>query len=485
MASLAFCSASELARALRTGSVSSLELTDYFIARIEEHDADVNAVVVRDFERAREAARQRDDDRSAGKAQGPLHGVPMTIKESYNIAGLPTTWGFSEFKGNIADSDSFAVERFKEAGAVFLGKTNVPVALGDLQSYNPIYGMTGNPFCLDRTPGGSSGGAAAALAAGLTGLEAGSDIGGSIRNPAHFCGVYGHKPTWGVVPPQGHALPGSSASPDIAVCGPLARSAEDLALAMSIMSGPEPLDQPGWQLSLPKPTRRTLADFRVAIWPTDEMCPVASEVAERSVMLGETLSKLGATVSDTARPQFDFASAHATYLSLLNSIMGASLGSEQRAAAEAAARASDPDDRSNAIVAIRAIVLSHRHWLVHNNSRERLRYAWRDFFADWDILICPQTATSAFPHDHRPFHERTLPVDGSDQPYLDQLFWAGLVTTSYLPSTVFPTGLSRDGLPIGLQAVGAEYHDYTTIEFARLVAEQIGGFEAPGAYGCD
>ena len=482
MSEFAFRSASGLAQAIRSGEISSLELTDYFIARIEKFDGDINAVVVRDFDRARDEARRADRELAEGNARGPLHGVPMTIKESYDIAGLPTTWGFEQYKDNIASSDSLMVERYKDAGAIFMGKTNVPVALGDLQSYNPIYGTTGNPWNLDRTPGGSSGGAAAALAAGLTGLEAGSDIGGSIRTPAHFNGVYGHKPTWGTVPEQGHALPGVLATPDIAVCGPLARSAEDLALSMSIVAGAQPLNQGGWQLNLPKSRHNTLADFRVAIWPTDEMCPVDTEIADRASALGDTLRKLGATVSEYARPQFEMTKSHVTYLSLLSSVMGADLSHEQWAQAQAAAEATDPNDKSNEAVMARATVLSHRGWLSQNNKRERLRYAWRDFFTDWDILICPQTPTPAFPHDHRPFSERTIEVNGKDQPYFDQLFWSGVVTASYLPSTVFPTGPSEQGLPIGLQAVGAEYCDYTTIEFARLISAHTGGFSSPDGY---
>ena len=482
MAQFAFQSASELTQQLRDGKVSSLELVDYFIARIEKYDGEINAVVVRDFDRARVAARKSDEARSAGNAQGRLHGLPMTIKESYDIEGLPTTWGFELFKDNIATSDSHAVAKYKEEGAVFIGKTNVPVALGDFQSYNPIYGTTGNPWDLERTPGGSSGGASAALAAGLTGLESGSDIGGSIRNPAHFCGVYGHKPTWGVVPPQGHGLPGMIAPTDIAVCGPLARSAEDLELAMGVMSGAEPLDKPGWQLNLPKSSRNSLSEFRVAIWPTDAKCPVDAEVEARALELGDTLRKLGATVSDSARPDFDVAREHATYLTTLHSILGASFTPEQRAKSQMIANGSDATDMSDEAVSHRAIVLSHREWLAANNERERLRYIWQDFFNDWDILICPQTSTPAFPHDHRPFAERTLPVNGTDQNYLDQLFWAGVVTASYLPSTVFPTGPSSKGLPIGLQAVSGEYRDYTCIEFAKLIAKEIGGFRAPENY---
>ena len=479
MTEAAFASAIELARRIREKEISSLELTNYFIDRIERLDGKLNAVVVRDFERARKAARHADEELAAGRITGPLHGVPMTIKESYDIDSLPTTWGIPMFKNNIAKRDSYAVERMKGAGALFLGKTNVPINLADFQSYNDIYGTTNNPWDLTRIPGGSSGGSAAALAGGLTGLECGSDIGGSIRNPAHFSGVYGHKPTWGTVPSQGHALPGQLAGPDIAVCGPLARSAEDLALAMDILGGPEPLDQPGWRLALPKPQKTSLREFRVAIWPDDAMCPVDREVADRAASIGETLSKLGATVSDSARPDFDLQQAHTTYLKLLNSIMGASISRDAYAEAQTLAAALEPDNQSDAAVMARAAVLTHKDWLSANNTREGLRYAWRAFFDDWDILICPQTSTPAFEHDHSPFPTRTLEVNGQAQPYFQQLFWAGFVIASYLPSTVFPTGPSRAGLPIGLQAVGAEYDDLVTIDFTRLMTREVGGFTAP------
>ncbi|MFP8878532.1 MAG: amidase [Myxococcota bacterium] len=479
MSELAYKTAIELAQMIRDKKISSVELTEHFIGRIEKWDGDINAVVVRDFECAREAARQAD---ASPAEAGPLHGVPMTIKEAYDIENLPTTWGYPVMKDNRAASDAVAVQKFKAAGAIFIGKTNVPISLADFQSYNEVYGTTGNPWNPDRTPGGSSGGSAAALAAGLSPLEAGSDIGGSIRTPAHYCGVYGHKPTWGVVPPQGHALPGVVATPDLAVCGPLARNAEDLALALDVMSGAAPLDEPGWRLELPKPQKTSLSEFRVAIWPTDENCPVDSEIADRATALGETLSKLGATVSDSARPDFDPAASHVTYQTLLNSIMGASLSADQRAAAQAVADASDPGDLSSATVMARGAVLSHRLWLVHNNVRERLRYRWREFFEDWDILICPQASTPAFPHDHSPMHQRTLRVNGVDQMYFQQLFWAGIATAAYLPSTVFPTGPSSEGLPIGLQAVGCEYSDLHTIDFTRLLEREIGGFQRPPGF---
>jgi amidase len=479
---LAFETASELARRIRAKEISSRELTDLFIRRIEKHDEGLNAVVVREFERAREAADAADAALARGEELGPLHGVPMTIKEAYDLEGTPTTWGLPLFAKNVATKDSASVARYKAAGAHFLGKTNVPLNLADFQSYNDVYGTTNNPWNRGRTPGGSSGGSAAALAAGLTSLESGSDIGGSIRNPAHFCGVYGHKPTWSIVPDQGHQLPGMAASPDIAVVGPMARSAEDLALALDVVAGPDVFRQPGWRLELPAPTKRRLSEFRVALWPTDEMAPVAVEVADRVQSIGDRLAKLGATVSDSARPESNLAASNETYLHMLNGVMSAGMPDELFAQQQKAAAALEPADRSFEAMGVRTAVQSHRDWVRQDHARARLRLAWRAFFEDWDVLLCPQTATPAFPHDHSPIPQRTLRVDDVDQPYFQQLFWAGLVTVAYLPSTVFPTGPSAEGLPIGLQAVGSEYQDRSCIEFARLMADVMGGFVPPTGY---
>ena len=406
----------------------------------------------------------------------------MTIKEAYDIEGLPTTWGIPAFSRNIATSDAETVRRLKIAGAHFLGKTNVPIQLSDFQSYNEIYGTTNNPWNLERIPGGSSGGSAAALAAGLTALEAGSDIGGSIRNPAHFCGVYGHKPTWNIVPQRGHALPGMLASPDIAVVGPLARSAEDLALALGLVSGPEELVEAGWKLDLPDSRHSQISDFRVALWPDDACAPVSAEIAARVQQLGDRLAKLGATVSDTARPAFEPSGSHDVYQSMLQGAMSAGIPDADFAGLQSHAAALEPADSSVAAQMLRGAVQTHRDWVRQNNQRAGLRMAWRDFFQDWDVVLCPQSPTVAFPHDHAPPMARMLEVDGVAQPYFQQIFWAGLATVSYLPSTVFPTGPSAGGLPIGLQAVGGEYQDRTCIEFARLVAEHFGGFVAPAGY---
>ena len=304
-----YLSAFEIAEKIKSKEVSSLELTKHFIDRIEKYDDKINSVVVRIFDQAIEDAKEAYKSLSNNQNLGPLHGVPMTIKESYNIKGQSTNWGIPEYKGNIAKEDGLAVKRFKNAGAHFLGKTNVPMNLADFQSYNDIYGTTGNPWDVNRTPGGSSGGSAAALAAGFTSLEAGSDIGGSIRNPAHYCGVFGHKPSHGIIPSLGHELIPNVPEPDLSVCGPLARSAKDLEIALDIMAGPIEREARGWQLKLPESTKSSLKDFNVAIWANDELAPVSKDISQRCEDVGKGLASIGVNVSYTAKPDHDFLKA--------------------------------------------------------------------------------------------------------------------------------------------------------------------------------
>jgi amidase len=276
----AFRSATALAAAIRAREIGSRELLEHYLKRIERHNPALNAIIVSDLHRAKQRADEADVALARGESWGPLHGLPMTVKESFDVIGLPTTWGLTELKDNIPTANALAVDRLLAAGAVIFGKTNVPVLLADSQSYNPVYGTTNNPWDTSRTPGGSSGGAAAALAAGLTGLELGSDIGGSIRNPAHYCGVFGHKPTYGIAPPRGQALRGSVAASDISVIGPLARSAEDLALALDIIARPDPVEAVGWRLDLAAPRGEALADYRIAVMLDDPNCEVDREVQD-------------------------------------------------------------------------------------------------------------------------------------------------------------------------------------------------------------
>lgn len=482
MKDLTFSSALQIAEYIRNGDISSEEITRHYIDRIETRDSEINAVPVRTFEQGIADAKAADQARAQGKDLGPLHGVPMTIKESYVLKDTPTTWGLPSHKDNVSDKDGLAVQRFRQAGAHFIGKTNVPVDLADFQSYNDIYGTTNNPWNTQHVPGGSSGGSGAALAAGFSALEAGSDIGGSIRTPAVFNGVYGHKATWGIIPQSGHELMPGVPDSDLSVCGPLARNAADLHVALDTMAGPTGREAVGWRLDLPDAPFKEIEGMRIAIWPTDQMAPVAKEIEERVRNLGETLAGLGATVSDTARPDFDVASAHVVYQNLLTAVMSSAQPNDKVPQMQAAAAALDPNDQSYGAISTRAAVMLHRQWIRHNFRRERLRQAWDAFFNKWDILIAPQFTVPAIPHDHRPFAERTIDVDGEARPYFEPIFWSGLIIASYLPSTAFPTGPGKAGLPIGLQAVSGPYRDHHCIEFARLLADEIGGFQAPPAF---
>jgi amidase len=478
-----FRSAKQLASDIRRRRLGCLEALDLYLARVDRFNPQLNAIVASDVDGARRRARQADAALRKGKVWGPLHGVPMTVKESYDVAGLPTTWGLTELKDNVPSRNALAVDRLLAAGVVLFGKTNVPAWLADWQSFNPVYGTTSNPWDLSRVPGGSSGGAAAALAAGLTGLEAGSDIGASIRNPAHYCGVYGHKPTYGIVPPRGQALPGRVAPADISVIGPMGRSADDLALGLSVMAGGDEIDGAGWRLALPPPRRTALRDFRVAVMLTDPVSEVDDEVQARVQAVADFLATKKARVSDRARPRIDTAEAQRLYVFLLRAATSGRQTSEQFRQHAELARGLRPDDESYYARMMRANVAPHRDWLAANEARHQMRWRWAEFFRDHDVLLCPAAASAAFPHDHEgERHERTIVVNGRRVPTTDQLFWAGYPGMAYLPSTVAPAGFSRAGLPIGVQIVGPQYGDRTCLELARRLEREFQGFVPPPGY---
>jgi amidase len=484
MTDLPFRSALELGAEIRAKRIGCRELLELYLKRVERYNGKLNAVVATTVETARRRADEADAALAKGEIWGPLHGVPITVKESYDVAGLPTTWGAPEFKDSIAERNALAVDRLAAAGAVLFGKTNVPLMLSDFQSYNAVYGTTNNPWDVTRGPGGSSGGSAAALAAGLTGLEAGSDIGSSLRNPAHYCGVYAHKPTWGVVSPRGHALAGRVATTDISVVGPLARSAGDLEVALAAMAGPDPIDGAGWRLELPKPRHERLADFRVAVLLSVPHAEVDRAVQDGVQSVADTLAKAGAKVSDSARPALDTLAVDRLFRRLLIAAMsGRSPEDVFRANLEKVA-ALDPSDTSGAAQSLRASTLHHRDWLIGNEARHRMRLAWAEFFRDWDVLLCPPVCTTAFPHNHEgdPF-SRSLTVNGKARPMAEQLFWAGYAGLCYLPATVAPATLSPAGLPSGVQIIGPQYGDYTCLRLARLLEREHRAFVPPPGYG--
>jgi len=483
MLEIPFRTAKRLAADIRKKKIGCLELLDLYLARVEKYDGALNAVVVRDFDRARTRARAADRALARRQVWGPLHGVPMTIKESYDVAGLPTTWGVPANAKNVATKNAVVVDRLLGAGVVLFGKTNVPLFLADWQSYNAIYGTTNNPWDVTRAPGGSSGGSAAALAAGLTGLEAGSDIGSSIRNPAHFCGVYGHKPSWGIVPRTGQALPWQTAAVDIDVVGPLARSADDLALALSVMAGPDEIEATGWQLRLTPPRQKRLRDFKVALMLDAPNAAVDREVQDRLQALADFLSRQKAKVDDRARPDIDTGEAFAVYTRLLRAATSDRQSDADFEQNAAIARGLAVSDQSYYARATRAAVLSHRDWLAANETRHRMRRAWAEFFTRYDLLLCPVAGTAAFPHDQKgERYERTLVVNGKRVPVTDHLFWAGYTGAFYLPSTAAPCGFTPDELPVGVQIVGPQYGDLRCLAFARLLEREFQAFVPPRGY---
>ncbi|MDE0547576.1 amidase family protein [Microbacterium sp. C7(2022)] len=441
-------SAVDLASALRRGEVRSIDLVDAALERVDRIDPLVNAVIVRDDDRARRDAQAADAQIAAGTG-GPLCGVPITVKESFDLAGHPTTWGVPDLAGHRAERDALIVRRLTDAGAVVIGKTNVPVDLNDWQSDNPIYGRTNNPYDLSRTPGGSSGGSAAALALGYSALEVGSDIGGSVRVPAAFTGVFGHKSTWGIVPSSGHAPGGwEGVAPPLAVIGPLARSARDLALALEIVAGPDDLS-PFTGLTLPPSPHTRLSDYRVLVLtehpsaPTDAVIQRAvDETAERIAAAGAVVARSSDLVPDLPALLEDYR------------LMLAAVGSRRT-----------PEGTPSMPV---------RDWFELLDRQQAVRQQWARLFEDFDVVLTPTFGTVAFEHIDEPDYDlRRLKINGRDERYEPQLIWPSLATYANLPATAVPVGVTAEGLPLSVQVIGAHRRDLTTIAFAEHIAREI------------
>jgi amidase len=475
-----FRSALDQARLLRARKIGARELLDLCWAKVEKHNPRLNAIIVSDIARARKAAAATDRRLKVGKPKGLFDGVPMTIKESFDWTGTPTTWGDPRYARNIAKSDAVALTRLTDQGAVIFGKTNVPLMLADWQSFNAIYGTTNNPWDVTRAPGGSSGGSAAALAAGMSALEIGSDIGASIRNPAHYCGVYGHKPTFGIVPMRGQFLPGIVAASDISVAGPMARSARDLTAMLKLLAGPDGIEARATALKLAPVTQTSFKPFRVAVMLSDPVSEVDQPVQDLLAALVKFLSKQVKKLSLTARPAFTTAEAMDLYIKLLRSATSRRQSDADFALNQKRASELKPDDESYFARMTRANVLPHRAWLMANERRHQMRLLWDRFFDDWDVMICPAAASAAFPHDQKgERHDRTIAVNGRQVPTTDQLFWAGYSGGFYLPSTVAPIGLTPQGLPIGVQIIARQFADLTALRFAELIERDYYSFVPP------
>jgi amidase len=481
--SLNFANTKELTAALAAKKISAVELTDHFIARIKALDGKINSVVVRDFERARAAAKAADAALARGESR-PLLGIPIVIKESFDVAGLPTTWGVPALRDFVPKEDALMVARVRAAGAIILGKTNVPYVLGDWQSFNDIYGTTNNPWDLNRSPGGSSGGSSAALAAGFAPVSLGSDIGGSLRVPAHYCGIYAHKPTLNLIPPRGHRLPGTvQRTSDLAVVGPMARSAADLEFLLDLTSDPDEARAGiAYRLALPKARHTALKDFRVLVVDEHPLLPTDAGVRSALDRLAQRLVKAGAKVARASPLLPDLAASARLYMGLLMAALSERWPDETYQHAQATVAALSPDDRSLLAERWRGSVMSHREWATADMGRIALQQRWMELFREFDVVLCPPMSTPAFPHDHTPVPERHIEIEGKQCSFFDQLVWPEVATTPGLPATAAPIGLTDAGLPVGVQIIGPYLEDRTPLAFAALIEREFGGFVPPPGY---
>lgn len=481
----AFSSAVDLLGSLERKEVAARELLEAHLDRVDAYNPTYNIVVDRTVEAARTAASAVDEARARGDEVGRLAGLPMTIKDAFEVVGMKATCGMTELAGHVPDRDADAVARLRAAGAVIYGKTNVPAGAANWQTSNAVYGLTRNPWDPDRTVGGSSGGSAASVAAGFSPLELGSDIAGSIRVPSHFCGVFGHKPSYGIVSVRGHIPPppGGLLTVPLGVAGPIARSAADLELALDVLAGPNELDATGWRLELPPSRHDRLADFRVGIWLGGGSYPLDDAYREALERFADDLRSAGVRVAETP-PPFEPVEAYDVFVRTLFAIIGAP-APEEGAALRALAAA---DETGYAERLGGAMATSLGEWFGLLERREHLFRGFAGFFADVDVLLCPAAVVVAFPHDiderdgpHSTQLARRLTVSGTRIPYFDNFTWPSIATCSNLPATVMPTGRFVDGLPAGVQIIGPHLEDRTTLRFAALVEGELGGFTAPSA----
>ena len=478
----AFLPATELLAALREKRISSRELLEHYLQRIDLHNRRLNAVLTLDAERARREADAADRALARGEDLGPLHGLPMTVKDAFETAGVRTTAGAPALAEHVPERDAEAVKRLRAAGAVIFGKTNVPALGADGQFYNPLFGSTNNPWDPERTTGGSSGGSAGALAGGLSALEVGGDIAGSIRRPAHYTGVFGLKPSYGLVPSRGHipGAPGIAPDADMNAIGPMARGVDDLELTLETLAGPDDGQAVAWSLELPPPRASWLGGYRVAVWLDDPFCPVDREVL--SVLRGavDALADAGAEVVE--RPgAVSLSDATRVHRELLMGVSCSGVVDGAFAALKQLAASTPPsEDESDAMRRARLLTQTKRDWNRVDDERNRMRERWAELFLQFDAFLCPVAPCVAMPHDHNPdLDARTVTINGEQRPYWDQVSWISYASAAHLPAVSAPVGLTDEQMPVGLQIVAPYLEDRTAIDVARGLTEVVGGFVAP------
>lgn len=473
-----------LARLIWTKKLSARELLRHYGDRIDKHDGTLNAVVATDFDRAFEAAAAADEAAARGDFAGPLHGIPMTVKDAWETAGLVSTGGVEALKDHVPAHDAAAVARLRAAGAIIMGKTNVPAYSGDWQTYNGIYGTTNNPWDTSRTPGGSSGGAAAAVAAGLTPAEIGSDIGGSIRLPAHFCGIWGLKASYGTVPMRGHMPPAphGEALVDLAAGGPLARSPEDLAILLDVLAG-EADDAEFPRPPLTREPAGDASDLRIAVWRGEPAAPADAPVRAAVDATATALEAAGARVEHGRAPAFAFAECYASYCLMLNAVVFAAVPLEVRTRLIEKAGSIPDHDRGYEALQARGAALTYTGLLEIEEFRVTVKRAWRIFFEEFDAIVCPAASVAAFAHDHATSPaKRTIRVNGADAPYFDLMHWAAPASFAHLPALVAPATVTAGGLPVGVQVIGPYLGERKLIRIARLLEKHLRTFAAPPGF---
>ncbi len=480
--------AHELLGQLEAGTLTSEALMTALLARIREHNPAINAIVTLDEQSAMTSAREADKQRVGNIVKGPLHGLPLTLKDTWEVAGMPCTAGAPALRNHRPETHADIVQRLADAGAIILGKTNVPIYATDLQSYNKLFGVTNNPHNSAHTPGGSSGGAAAALAAGMTPLEVGSDLAGSIRIPAHFCGVFGHKPTRSLVSFRGHipGPPGTQSRPDLVEGGPMARNARDLELLLKVIAGPRPVEERSWALNMRPSNLHSIDQARVGLWLEDSLCPVEKELTEGYRALGKSLADKGALVAEASHPLLSLEHILPPYFNLLGSLLSTSLKPAQRRQMKWIARLGPWLRFLGPTTPFigeygRGVNQSVYQWMAWSEMREKMRAEIESLFREVDVLLTPVTPTTAIRHDHsHPAFKRRITVAGQPRAYMDQFCWIAFATLLGLPATSVPIGRTDDGLPFNVQVIGAPGMDLTTIRFAQLLEEAgLAGFVKP------
>lgn len=466
----------ETVDAVRRGDLSARTAVESCLAEIERHNGRLNAVVILEADRALERADTLDANRAAGNSNGPLDGLPVTIKEAFDVAGMVTSWGNPEFKDNIATRDSAVAQRLKDAGAVVLGKTNLPQGMEDWETDNANYGATRNPRDTTRSAGGSSGGGAAAVAAGLVPVDIGSDTGGSIRIPAHYCGVYGIKPTYKLTPVAGHALADDIRDQDMNTAGPLCRSPEDIGLIMSVIAGAGEFEVPGWSINLPQPEQRQLSSYRFAALLDHSACPIDRPYLDVMQNHIENLRRLGVTVDIGVAPNIDFVRATEIMNLMVRSEGSTRLSDEAfRETQSIAAEKGTLEGRAYlARLNAQGRTLTHRDWLKLHEERLQIRRVWDQFFTQYDAFLCPVSSSSAPPlMTNNTILDRTIIVNGEEMPMLKQHFWSAMAVLPYIPALTMPIGQTSARLPVGIDLTGPAFHDLRLAGMAAQIRDGI------------